>query len=501
MRLVWHSLPVVLLLVFSPAGSCLAWVLSAKDSIVAQATAALSSEEVTRLQKFAEADRLYRAGEVAAAEKLYRELKPSFAISETEETGKIKEAITDWQKLSAAGQVYWQEAQAGLEQKLPTKAAIALQLLLDTHPEFVPGYQLLVRSLLTYGDTVEALRVLEKATILFPERPELLRQKIELLAANEKWLEGSIAARQFAILNPNHPQATEFLQLAEENLKRFRRHLRRKLRENAIASVITGVVTFALTGSPLGTLSAAQTGVFLMQGENALGERIAQAVKQELPLIEDKEVVAYINEIGQKLANLSGRDFKYEFYVIRDKDLNAFALPGGKIFINAGAILQSNSEAELAGLLAHELAHTILSHSFQQIAEGTLLRNVTQMVPFGGTLTNLVMLDYSREQEQQADILGTRMLVAAGYAADGLYNLMVTLKERKGSGRFLNFLSTHPPTTDRIKYLAKLIQQNGYNRYTYEGVERHGKIKARLEKILKRINPDKEKKYMRYSNQ
>ncbi|HIK26541.1 MAG: M48 family metalloprotease [Oscillatoriaceae bacterium SKW80] len=481
MRLVLHSLPIVLLLVLSPASSYFAWVLSAEFSMVAQATAAVSSEEVTRLQKFAEADRLYRAGDVAAAEKLYRELKPSFAISETEEAGRIKEAITDWQKLSAAGQVYWQEAQAELEQNLPTKAAIALQLLLDMHPEFVPGYELLVRSLLTYGDNVEALKVLERATILFPERPELLRQKIELLAANEKWLEGSIAARQFAILNPHHPQATEFLHLAEENWERFRRHLRRKLRENTIASVITGVFT-------------------LMKGENALGERTAQAVKQQLPIIEDKEVVAYINEIGKKLAYLSGRNFEYEFYVIRDKDLNAFALPGGKIFINAGAILQSNSEAELAGLLAHELAHTILSHSFQRIAEEILLSNVTQIIPLGDPLTNLVIFDYSHEQEQQADILGTRMLVAAGYAADGLYNLMVTLKERKGSGRFLNFLSTQPPTTERINYLAKLIQRNGYNRYTYEGVERHGKIKARLEKILKGINPDKEKKHMR-SNQ
>ncbi len=501
MRWALNSLPVVLSLALLPAGSCFAGVLSGESLIVAQATAAVSSEEVARLEKFAEADRLYRAGEVAAAEKLYRSLKSPFPnASENQEAEKIGEPITDVEQLSGAGQVYWREAQAGIEQKLPTKTMIALQLLLDTHPEFVPGYELHVRALLEYGDTVEALRVLEKATSLFPDRPELLRQRIELLAANEEWLEASIAARQFALLDPNHPQAPEFLQLAEENMERFRRHLRRKLRENAIASVITGVVTFALTGSPLGTLSAAQTGVLLMQGENALGERIAGAAKRQLPIIEDKEVVAYINELGQKLAQLSGRDFEYEFYVVRDRDLNAFALPGGKVFINAGAILQSNSEAELAGLLSHEIAHAVLSHGFQQIAEGTLLGNITQVVPLGGTVTNLVMLDYSREQERQADILGTRMLVAAGYAADGLYNLMVTLKQRKGSGRFLSFLSTHPPTTERIDYLAKLIQRNGYNRYTYEGVERHGKVKARLEKILKGMNPDREKKYMRYGN-
>ncbi|MBC1300290.1 M48 family metalloprotease, partial [Nostoc sp. UCD122] len=78
-----------------------------------------------------------------------------------------------------------------------------------------------------------------------------------------------------------------------------------------------------------------------------------------------------INDIGQKLAKVAGRnEFKYEFFVIPEEELNAFALPGGKILINAGAIAKTTSEAELAGLVAHELSHVVLSHGFQLVTQG-----------------------------------------------------------------------------------------------------------------------------------
>ncbi len=141
--------------------------------------------------------------------------------------------------------------------------------------------------------------------------------------------------------------------------------------------------------------------------------------------------MAYVNEIGQKLAVVAGRnDFKYEFYVVMDDQLNAFALPGGKVFVNAGAIAKTNSEAELAGLLAHELSHAVLSHGFQLVAEGNLVANVTQYTPLGNTVANLVVFNYSRDMERQADTLGTRLLSPTGYAADGLLNLMLTLSSQ-----------------------------------------------------------------------
>ncbi|MBD2039619.1 M48 family metallopeptidase [Microcoleus sp. FACHB-672] len=453
-------------------------------------------EKSSRLQILAEADRLYLAGDIPAAVNLYQTAKRPFP-EEIQELGSEKrpEAITDPDLLSPAGRVYWREAQIGFQQKLATRILVPLKLLVEQSPEFIPGHLLYAQALKEYGNAKEYLEVLERANTLYPDHPDLLKGRIGALADTGKWLEASVAARQFALLNPDHPQVTEFTELAETNLKRFRSDLREKLTGNAIANGLLGAISFAVTGNPLSAFSAVQTTALLIEGESALGERIAGSAKRDLELVEDEVVVSYINDLGQKLANLSGRDFNYEFYVVKDKELNAFALPGGKVFVNAGVILNTNSEAELAGLLTHELAHAILSHGFQRVTEGTLLANITQFIPLGGPLTDLLMLDYSRDQERQADILGTRLLVAAGYASDGLYNLMVTLKEEKGDDSdFLSFLSTHPGTKERINYLATLIQRNGYNRYAYEGVTRHAQVKARVEKLLKGRNPDGEKK-------
>jgi predicted Zn-dependent protease len=311
---------------------------------------------------------------------------------------------------------------------------------------------------------------------------------------SRQWLEASIAARQFALLNPDHPEAAEFAVLAEENYDKFRSYLKKLIAGNAIANVITGAATVALTGNPLGAISAVETLMLLAQGESGLGDRIANNAIENLEMVEDEEIVAYINELGQNLAKVSGRDdFEYEFHVVLDPNLNAFALPGGKVFVNAGAIYHTESEAELAGLLTHELAHAILSHGFQMVTHGNLVESMTRFVPFGGTIGNLLVLDYSREMEQQADLLGTRMLAAADYAADGLRNLMVTLNEQYGDNSpALKALSSHPPTKERIAYLESLITRGGYNRYAYEGVERHQQIRQRVAKLLEEKKADDE---------
>ncbi len=111
-----------------------------------------------------------------------------------------------------------------------------------------------------------------------------------------------------------------------------------------------------------------QMGRLILQGESGLGKELAQVYKKQLPLVRDKQVVKYVREIGDSLAELMGRDeFKYEFYVVEDDSLNAFALPGGKVFIHTGTILNTNSTAELAGVIAHEIAHAVLSHGFKKV--------------------------------------------------------------------------------------------------------------------------------------
>lgn len=449
---------------------------------------------IRKRQKLIEADRLYQQGQIAAAEQIYRAVKDPFKV--TQATKRL-ESIVDPAQLSPAGKVYWREAEAGALQKLQTRMMVPLRLLVQQYPQFIPGHLRLAQALEQSGHRQEAIDVLERATSYYPNQPDLVKAKVESLAAEKKWMEASLAARQYAVLNANQPDAAQFNQLAETHLDRYKRHMRSELRGNAIANVITGALGYALTGSLIGPLSALQTGTILLRGESSIGRSIAKDARKQLPLVEDKVVVDYVNELGQKIAKASGRtDFEYEFYVVLDDKLNAFALPGGKVFVNAGAIARTESEAELAGLIAHELSHAVLSHGFQLVTEGNLVANVTQYIPYGGTLTNLFALKYSRDMERQADTLGTRLIAANGYAADGLRNLMVTLDEQDKASP-PSWLSSHPATQERINYIESLIERNGYNRYSYEGVARHAEIKARVEKLLIQQEQELKKKHHR----
>ena len=444
----------------------------------------LSEEELAREQKLIEADELYLSGNLVEAEKLYREVKELFAAEVETEAAKLPEAIYDSAELSPKGAVYWRISSEGVEQQLESKIFIPLEFLVEQHPEFIPGHLRYAQALKDYERPKEALQVLERAAIQYSNEPDLLRVTIETYGEEKQWLEASLMARQFALLNPEHPEAEEFIQLADYNLERYQKHLRAELRGNLIANILTGALGYAFTGSLFGPLSALETTALLLQGESAIGNQISNQVQEQAPMLEDEEVVAYVREIGNKLVAVTGRDqFDYEFYVIMDDQLNAFALPGGKIFINAGALTEINSEAELAGLLAHELSHSVLSHGFQLVTQGNLTSNLAQFIPFGGTAANLIVLNYSRGMERQADIFGTRILAASGYAADGLRNLTVTLKEQDKPSPPA-WLSSHPNLADRVEYLETLIVNNGYNRYAYEGVERHSQIKKKVEKLM-----------------
>ncbi|MEM7556323.1 MAG: M48 family metalloprotease [Cyanobacteria bacterium P01_A01_bin.84] len=450
----------------------------------------LSPEEIARQNKLIAADKLYLSGEIAAAEKLYKQAKKPFTTATTAK--ERKEAITEIDKLSPAGKVYWRESTAGITNNLETRTLVPLKLLVEQYPEFIPGHIRYAQALEKYDREKTALKILERATTLYPNQPNLVEERIKALGEAKKWMEASLAARQFAILNPKHPQAKEFRLSADENLKRYKRHIKREIRGNAIANVITGALGYAVTGSLLGPFSALDSTLLLLKGERAIGESVAKrAKKKEKLLVKDEAINNYINEIGQKLAKVTGRDeFKYEFFVIPDENLNAFALPGGKIFLHAGAIAKTNSEAEIAGLIGHELAHTVLSHGFQLVTQGNLISNVTQYLPLGGTVGQILTFNYSRRMEKQADILGTRMIAASGYAADGLRNLMVTL-EKEQKRKPPKWLSSHPGGSDRVDYLEEMITQSSYNRYVYEGVEKHLEIQKIAKQILKE---EKEKK-------
>ncbi|GCL36834.1 peptidase M48, Ste24p [Sphaerospermopsis reniformis] len=427
------------------------------------------------------ADRLYQQGKRTEAEKLYRQVKKPFAKdSKNSQISQFPEPINDPEQLSPAGKVYWREAQAGFQQGLESKIFVPLQLLSEKNPEFVPGHVLLAQALEKYNKPKEAREVLERASSLFPYNPDVAKARVKALEADEQWLEASIAARQFAIVNPDHSENAEFVNIADKNFGRFRGDLNNQILTTAILGGLGGLLTGDFKSS---AFQAVELAKLMLNGESAMGAQLANGYKQQLPLVQDEIVQGYINTIGQDIAKLMGRsEFNYEFYVVQDDSLNAFALPGGKVFIHTGSILNTKSEAELAGLIGHEVGHAVLSHGYQRIANNSLLANLREVIPFGNFFTTLVSRDYSRGNERQSDIIGSRALASYGYAADGLRGFMQTLHERYGSSG-QSYASTHPSSKERVRYLEDLITSSGYNRYAFEGVEKHSLIQKRVREL------------------
>ena len=414
-----------------------------------------------RYQKLAEADRLYQQGEQEKARSIQKEVKGKF-----EPASPPPEPISDPQmlkQLEPGAAVYWRIANEGIEQGLESKIFEPLKLLTENYPNFIPGHLLLAEQLVKYDRTSEAIEVLDRAINFFPDNTELLDRKIALLTQEkELLLRASISARQFALSYPDRPEAEEYQRRAQEYEEQYQTYLYKQL----AGLGFTGRIISQIAGNPSG---ASIIGL-LVQGETKTGEVLAQEYKAQISLVEDAKLVDYVNKTGQKLAKFIGRDeLKYEFYVVQDGTANAFALPGGKIFINSGILGLIGSEAELAGLLAHTMAHSVLSHSFEKIADKANSDGALTIISYETIIDNIATAENSQDKERQADILATRVLAAAGYPADGLHSVMVIFK--KLSGGRSSWLSSHPASAERIRYLEELIQRNGYNRYAYEGVK------------------------------
>ena len=450
-------------------------------------------EEVERYQQFMRADNLYKAGDKVAAAEIYRELKESWTV----EAEELEPAIYELEQLSPGGKVYWRNYQQGKEQNLSSKVFTPLKLIVAKDPNFIPGHIAYAQELTALEKTDEAHEVMERAIGLYPLETPLLKAKIEFDVAAERWLEASIAARQFALFNPEHPEAEEFKAQADSYLQAYQDQIKEELTWNAIGNAITGAAGFALTGNLYGPISAVETTMMLLQGEAKLGDRFARRAAKQLPLVEDEAIVSYVQRIGDEIAAVAGRDeFEYEFYVIMDDNLNAFALPGGKVFVNLGVLMNTDSEAELAGLLAHEVAHSVLSHGFQLVTRGSLTANVAQYIPYvGSTASNLIVMNYSRDMERQADVFGTRILVAAGYSADGVKNLMEQLghihEEDEDYYHPPVWLSTHPLIDQRVDYIKELIVSSKLNRYAYEGVAEHQLMKVKAHEVWREYQAEK----------
>lgn len=428
-----------------------------------------------------EADRFYKQGDLQKAKQIQQQVKSDFPAPTS-----VPVAESDLAKLDPQAKQYWDTANQAIEEDPEDEVEIdgrifePLESLVDNYPQFVPGHILLADTYDLYGMEDEALSTIEIASEMYPDRNDVLDKRIELLLAYDQPLEASIAAREFAYSYPESPQAASYKSAANEYFKKYQKQLKSKV----TTSSILGGIGQAVIGNEEQGLSLGQ---MLLQGESATGSAIANSYKAQSTMVSNPTQLEYVRGIGNKLAELMGRDeFEYEFNIIQDPTPNAFALPGGKIFFHTGMLELMDSEAELAGVMGHEVAHAVLSHGYKKLGESAIASTGTSIISgLAGEKASIAanvgsaLLDkqFSRDKEKQADVLGLRVLDAAGYSADGLYNVMAKLAQLEGEGNLAkSLLSSHPASETRMKYLEELIQSKGYNRYGYEGVETYRNV-------------------------
>jgi len=241
--------------------------------------------------------------------------------------------------------------------------------------------------------------------------------------------------------------------------------------------VIALAIALALTAG----MAEAQTKVnpgwnlFSPQQDVEIGQQSAVEAERQMPILEDTAVQNYINNIGQKLArNAGGPQFQYRFRVVNASDINAFALPGGYIYINRGIIENARNEGEIAGVVAHEIAHSALRHGTHQASKayaaqaglqilggllgGKVGNNTAQILnTVGGIGLNALFLKFSRELETQADVRGAQILAASGYAPSDMVSFFDQLAKVDKSKK-TTWLSHHPAPPDRQARIQKEAQ-------------------------------------------
>ena len=211
--------------------------------------------------------------------------------------------------------------------------------------------------------------------------------------------------------------------------------------------------------------------LYPIEKEIELGRQLASDVEAHSRPYPDPRVQAYVNDLVQHLVRNSDAHIPFTVKVIDSDEVNAFALPGGFLYVNTGLILEAESEAELAGLLAHEIAHVTARHGTKQASKATLFQIFTLPLifvggPVGyaiqgavGLAVPLTFLKFSRNAEREADFLGLQYTYRAGYDPVALVDFLERLKDKDREGGMAKVFSTHPMTTDRIQRAQKGIAE------------------------------------------
>lgn len=220
-------------------------------------------------------------------------------------------------------------------------------------------------------------------------------------------------------------------------------------------------------------INKGQMNFYSLEKEAALGRQLAAEVDRESKFVSDPLILEFVNRVGQNLALHSDAKLPFTVKVIDSPDVNAFALPGGFLYVNRGVVEAAENEAELAGVMAHEIAHVAARHGVEQASKGELLNYASIPLIFLGGLPGyivqqvaglavpLTFLKFSRGAEKEADLLAVQYLWAAGYDPNAMVTFFEKLqaKNKKRPGTIARAFSSHPPTQDRIKEVRKLLER------------------------------------------
>jgi predicted Zn-dependent protease len=212
---------------------------------------------------------------------------------------------------------------------------------------------------------------------------------------------------------------------------------------------------------------------YSLEKEIAMGKAYAQEVERSAKMVDDPVVTEYVNRVGQNLVRNSDAKVPFTIKVIDSDQINAFALPGGFFYVNSGLILRADSEAELAGVMAHEIAHVAARHGTRNETKGEIAQMATipliLLGPGGwagyGIYEGLnfaipmSFLKFSRDNEREADYLGLQYMYKAGYDPNAFVTFFekVEAEEKRQPGSVPKFFSTHPPTPERVVNIQKEI--------------------------------------------
>jgi beta-barrel assembly-enhancing protease len=221
--------------------------------------------------------------------------------------------------------------------------------------------------------------------------------------------------------------------------------------------------------------------LFSKQQDVQLGREAAAQVERQMPVVHDGQLQDQIERIGRRLVSTGMADqYPYTFKVVNEPSINAFALPGGPTYVHTGLIRAAENEAQLAGVMAHEIAHVALRHGTNQASKANLIQlpamlagavvgngsMLGQLAQLGiGLGANSVLLKYSRNAERDADILGARMMAKAGYNPIEMARFFEKL-EAQGGSRGPEFMASHPNPGNRMKAIQEEIQYLPRGNYT-----------------------------------